>query len=164
MGNARQEKPMYKVINLIKRKPHLTHEQFRAHFERSHAPMAQKFCGHLFSDYRRHYIDQALFGGDPRVEGSGFGPREWDWDLISEWTTPDEESYNKIIEIMESSEVKHLFEEDEDRFIHRKTIVMATCTASFNTGTTLSDPKGTVFDTPTGEPTWDWAQYDEEKV
>ena len=31
---------MIKVIHLIKRKPHLTHEQFREHFERSHAAMA----------------------------------------------------------------------------------------------------------------------------
>ena len=41
---------MYKVIHLVKRKSHLTHEQFREHFERSHAAMALKFCGHLFSE------------------------------------------------------------------------------------------------------------------
>ena len=31
---------MYKVMHFIKRKPHLTHAQFRDHFERSHAAMA----------------------------------------------------------------------------------------------------------------------------
>ena len=41
---------MYKVIHLVKRKSHMTHEQFREHFERSHAAMALKFCGHLFSE------------------------------------------------------------------------------------------------------------------
>lgn len=46
---------MYKVMWLMKRKAHLTHEEFREHFERSHAPMAQKFAGHLFAEYRRNY-------------------------------------------------------------------------------------------------------------
>jgi hypothetical protein len=48
---------MYKVLHFIKRKKHLSHEQFKEHFERSHAPMALKFCGHLFSEYRRNYVN-----------------------------------------------------------------------------------------------------------
>ena len=73
---------MYKVLHFIKRKPHMTHAQFRDHFERSHAAMALKFCGHLFSEYRRNYVDLAWFGGDSRVEGSGY--REQDWEKIQE--------------------------------------------------------------------------------
>jgi len=76
---------MYKVLHFIKRKPQLTHEQFRDHFERSHAAMALKFCGHLFDGYQRNYIQTAYTGGDSRDSDSGYGPREWDWDLISEF-------------------------------------------------------------------------------
>ena len=64
---------MYKVIHLVKRKAHLSHEQFREHFERSHAAMALKYCGHLFTEYRRNYVNIVLSGGDPRQPGSGFG-------------------------------------------------------------------------------------------
>jgi hypothetical protein len=149
---------MYKVMHLVKRKPHLTHEQFREHFERSHAPMALKFCGHLFSGYRRNYINQVLGGGDPRTEGSGFGPMEWNWDLISEWILPDAESFDKICALMETPELKHLFEEDEDRFIERKQITMMPCTEVCDYGAVFH-AEGTVFDTPTGEPSWDWAKY-----
>src|SRR5579864_4051951 len=106
---------MYKVIHLVKRKSHLTHEQFREHFERSHAAMALKFCGHLFSEYRRNYVNVVLGGGDPRVEGSGFGEMEFDWDLLSEWIMPDEESFNEVQRLMvESPEMQRLFLEDED--------------------------------------------------
>ncbi len=66
---------MYKIIHLIKRKSHLTHDQFRKHFERSHAAMAIKYCGHLFSEYRRNYVDQAFGGGDSRQEGSANCPK-----------------------------------------------------------------------------------------
>ena len=145
---------MFKVIHLVKRKPHLTHEQFRDHFERSHAAMAQKFCGHLFSEYRRNYVNVVLGGGDPRVPGSGFGEMEWGWDLLSEWILPSEENFLEIQRIMESPEIKHYFQEDEDRFIDRTACVMMPCTAVCNTGTEL-DPKGTVFDTVDGVPRWD---------
>lgn len=144
---------MYKVIHLIKRKSHLTHEQFREHFERSHAAMALKFCGHLFTEYRRNYVHMVLGGGDPRQEGSGFGEMEWQWDLLSEWIMPDEATFLEIQRIMESPGIKQLFQDDEDRIIDRRHVVMMPCTAVCDTGTTF-DPRGTVFDTPTGEPSW----------
>jgi hypothetical protein len=144
---------MYKVFHFVKRKPHLTHEQFRVHFERSHAAMALKFCGPLFTAYRRNYVNKVLAGGDPRQEGSGFGEREFEWDLISEWVMPDEAAFHEITRIMESPGIKELFHADEDRFIDRQAIVMAPVSVC-DTGTAF-DPRGTVFDTPSGEPSWD---------
>jgi hypothetical protein len=78
---------------------------------------------------------------------------EFEWDLISEWVMPDEAAFHEITRIMESPGIKRLFHEDEDRFIDRKAIVMAPVEVR-DTGTVL-DPKGTVFDIPSGEPSWD---------
>ena len=144
---------MYKVLHFIKRQPHLTHEQFKAHFERSHAAMALKFCGHLFADYRRNYVDTAWFGGDSRVAGSGYAQQDWTWDLISEWILPSEEALQEIYGIMQEPDKDHLFRADEDRFIDRTATVTVVCDVH-DVGTRF-DPKGTVFDTPTGEPHWD---------
>ncbi len=127
---------MYRVIWLMKRRRDLTHEAFREHFERSHAPLALKHVGHLFADYRRMYPDEARFGGDPRREGSGFGPGEWQWDLISEWTMPDEAAFDEIMRIMAEPAIMREFEEDEDRFIDREATVMIRCTA-FDSGRPL---------------------------
>lgn len=125
---------MYRVMFFLKRKKHLTHEQFREHFERSHAPMAQKYCGHLYSTYERNYMSTVFAGGDSRKENSGYGPQDWNWDLLSVWTMPSEENFHEIIRIMESPGIKQLFEEDEDRFIDREATVMIPCTVA-NTGT-----------------------------
>lgn len=144
---------MYKVIHLIKRKSHLTHEQFREHFERSHAAMAIKYCGHLFNQYRRNYVNHVFTGGDSRQAGSGYGPREWDWDLLSEWILPNEEKLLEIYKIMESPGIKRLFLEDEDRIIDRRATVTMPCTV-FDVGTVFN-AHGTVFDTVTGEPSWE---------
>lgn len=147
------ETVMYKVFHFIKRKPHLTHAQFRDHFERSHAPLALKFCGHLFSGYQRNYFEQVYTGGDARQENSGYGLRSWDWDLISEWILPDEAALHEIYRIMRKPGIDELFHADEDRIIDRAAIVTVHCDVR-DTGTVL-DPRNTVFDTPTGEPCWD---------
>jgi hypothetical protein len=144
---------MYKVLHFIKRKNHLTHEQFKEHFERSHAAMAIKFCGHLFSEYRRNYINLAWTGGDARDPGSGYGLREWDWDLISEWILPNEEALDEIYRVMQEPDKDALFHADEDRIIDRTATVTVPCEVH-DVGVVF-DPTGTVFDTPTGEPRWD---------
>lgn len=145
---------MYKMIYFVKRKPHLTHAQFKAHFERSHAPLALKYCGHLMTSYRRNYVQTAWMGGDPREgEAGGFGERAWDWDLISEWVTPDLESFNEILRIMNQPDIGELFRADEERFMDRKATVMLPC--DFVDTGTVFNPKGTVFDTVDGEPRWD---------
>jgi hypothetical protein len=146
-------KALYKVLHFIKRKPHLTHEQFRDHFERSHAAMALKFCGQLFSEYRRNYVNVVYTGGDSRDPNSGYGAREWEWDLISEWILPSEEALNEIYRIMQTPGIDELFHADEDRFIDRTATVTVPCEVR-DVGTRF-DPRGTVFDTPSGEPHWD---------
>jgi hypothetical protein len=143
---------MYKVLHFIKRKPHMTHEQFKTHFERSHAAMALKFCGHLYSEYRRNYIETAWFGGDARDESSGYRQQDWTWDLISEWILPNAEALEEIYRIMQEPGKRELFHADEDRFIDRTETVTVTCDVK-DIGTAFN-PKGTVFDTPTGEPSW----------
>ncbi|MDE2302085.1 MAG: EthD domain-containing protein [Sphingomonadales bacterium] len=144
---------MFKVLHFIKRKPHLSHAEFRAHFERSHAAMALRFCGHLFCEYRRNYVDIVFTGGDSRDPASGYGPRAWDWDLISEWILPDEAALHEIYRIMQQPGIDELFRADEDRFIDRTATVTVPCDVA-DVGTRFN-PAGTVFDTPDGIPRWD---------
>lgn len=144
---------MYKVLHLIKRKSHLTHAQFREHFERSHAPMALKFCGHLFKEYRRNYVNIVFGGDDSRKPNNSYGPMEWDWDLLSEWIVGNEADLQEIFRIMQTPGIAQLFEDDEDRFIDRKMNVMMPCTVA-DVGTVFN-PANTVFDTVSGEPSWE---------
>lgn len=144
---------MFKVLHFIRRKPHLTHAQFRDHFEKSHAAMAIKFCGHLFTAYQRNYFDTVYTGGDSRQENSGYGEKPAGWDLISEWILPNEAALHEIYRIMQSPGIDELFHADEDRFIDRTATMTIHCEVR-DTGV-IFDPKGTVFDTPDGEPRWD---------
>ncbi len=106
---------MLKLLYFVKRKPHMTHEQFRDHFEWSHAPMALKFFGHLFVEYRRNYVAQATFS-EKSGRDQGTQP-PWQWDLISEWILPNREALGEIYRLLYAPGIAKLFRADEERFI-----------------------------------------------
>jgi hypothetical protein len=78
---------MIKVIYLLKRLPHLTHAQFREHYENSHVKMAQKYLGHLMISYERNYCTQVR-----SARSLGRKPAAFDYDVITEWILPNEEA------------------------------------------------------------------------
>ena len=159
-GAIPKEDSVYRIMFLIKRKSHMTHAQFRLHFEKSHAAMAMKYFGDRFVQYQRHYFDDVWYGGDSRYPDTGFGIKPWNWDLLSVWTLPDEQTYKEITEAMSTGEHARLFFEDEERLMDREAGVVLHCTVA-DTGVGANfDPTGTVFDTPTGEPSWDgWENW-----
>jgi hypothetical protein len=51
---------MERVFVLLKRKPGMSFEAFREHYENSHAKLGEKYFGHLFASYRRNYIPEGM--------------------------------------------------------------------------------------------------------
>lgn len=110
---------MFKVIWALKRKPGLTAEEFRRHFETSHAPLAEKHFGHLLVDYRRNYVSE--------VSGPGAGSQgAFDFDCLSEWTLADEAAYGEILAILAVPEVGRAIGEDSQKFIDNPATVLFT--------------------------------------
>src|SRR4051794_32707745 len=61
--------PMFKAIFFLKRKPGISHEQFREHYENSHVKLADKYLGHLMIDAGE--IDVRILGIERRIEDVG---------------------------------------------------------------------------------------------
>lgn len=121
---------MFKVLWLLKRKQGITHEEFREHFEREHAPLAMKHIGHLFVEYRRNYIDQTMGRSGVDEQGESiYGPIEWGWDMISEWILPDAAAFAEIQKIM-TGDVIRQFHALEEKFLDRPAQVMLRCSVA----------------------------------
>src|SRR5579862_3691840 len=107
---------MFKVIWLLRRKEGISHEQFKEHYERSHVVMAQKYISHLMLEYKRNYKTETWGGGVPTEastgNGGGFGPIDWDYDCITEWTMPNEEAFNEINRIFADPVIGQEFHAD----------------------------------------------------
>jgi hypothetical protein len=123
---------MIKAIFFLKRKAGLSHEQFRTHYENSHARLGQKYFGHLLISYTRNYVGQVR-----RSRSHGLAEAEWDYDCITEWTLPSQEALEEVYRILADPDIGQVFHEDEDRFLDRDALYSVTCREDdvVNTGT-----------------------------
>ena len=114
-----------KIMWLLKRKPGLTAEQFREHYERSHVPMAQKHIGHLLLEYRRNYKVETA--GGPYFENGGFAAFDWDYDVITEFVLKSNADVSEMFRVFSDPLVGQEFYEDELNFMDRDRTIMYRC-------------------------------------
>jgi len=118
----------FKVLWMLKRKKGITLEQFRDHYEKSHAILGQKYLGHCMIDYKRSYKAGTWGGGVPTEPGGAtFGPKEWEYDCITEWTMPNEEAFNEIMRIFADPVIGKIFHDDEENFLDRGSVLLFKC-------------------------------------
>ena len=95
-----------KVIVLIKKKPELTAEQFRRHYENIHAPLIDRLLPY-YATYRRNYVDGPARGG----------PGEFNWDVFTELEFATASDYEAWQAALEQPEVLEQIRADEANFL-----------------------------------------------
>ena len=118
---------MFKVMWLLRRKPGISHGQFKEHYERSHVVMAQKYIGHLLIEYKRNYKTETWGGGVPTDTGGGFGPIDWAYDCVTEWVMKDESALDEINAIFAHPVIGKEFHDDEANFLDRDSVLLIKC-------------------------------------
>lgn len=120
---------MFKIFWLLKRKPGITHEQFRHHYETSHAVLGQKYFGHLILSYKRNY-DAAKRVGQ---ESAFMASRQSDYDCVTEWVMPSEAAFEECMALMADPAIGQLFLEDETHFLDSAATRLVRCD-TYDTG------------------------------
>jgi len=110
------------VVLCLTRRPDITHEEFRAYYENSHAPLAMKHMGHLVQDYMRYYPQCRL----PTIEeaASGITQAKRTYDAITVLTFASNEDREEFFRIAMAPGVGELFAEDEAKFMDRPKLVI----------------------------------------
>jgi hypothetical protein len=104
-----------KLMALAWRKPGMSLEAFREHYETRHAPLALSLIPQMQS-YVRNYVRHDLGHSIEGFEGSGSGA---DFDVITEITYASRADYEASLKNLDDPEVRRLIAEDEERFIDR---------------------------------------------
>jgi hypothetical protein len=115
-----------KLIFLFKRKPGLTHEQFREHYETSHVPLVHKYLNHLFVDYRRNYVTDVR-GHDGQTDRGAPSEQDIGFDAITELWFENEAAIEEMNRITADEAIGRLFYEDELKFFDRAACRIVTC-------------------------------------
>ena len=120
-----------KFMVLLKRKPGMSREAFRDHYENNHVPLANPMIGHLLVEFSRHYPgDMADFAADDwlgeggRMAGGDIGCA---YDAISIYRFRDEAAMAEMAEILKKPEIARALTEDENRFLDRAACRMGLC-------------------------------------
>ena len=98
---------MKKLILFVKRKPGLTHEQFRAHYESTHAPLAKsRLAPQWLVRYERNFLTP------------GTGQPEPPYDCVTEFWFADQAALDASVTWTRSEEGQVLAR-DEENFMDR---------------------------------------------
>ena len=119
---------MYKVAWLLRRKPGISFEQFRDHYENSHAVLGQKYFGHLITSYTRNYNlrpDPAAASDDP-IDAI-MASKQWDHDCITEWEMRDEQALREVFRLLLDPDIGSIFYADEEHFLDRASVRLVIC-------------------------------------
>ena len=97
---------MIKVVVLIKKRPDITTEQFRHHYEHVHAPLVDRLLPY-YATYRRNYV-----GAPVRGHQAEFG-----WDVITELEFATASDYEAWQAALLRPEVVDQIRADEANFL-----------------------------------------------
>jgi uncharacterized protein (TIGR02118 family) len=101
-----------KVVMLFKRKPGITLEQFREHYEKSHAPLAARLLPY-FKSYTRNFVRH-----DMSYKSSTLGGQV-NFDVVTELTFESKEDYDRMTKALTDPAVYDLIVKDEEQFMDR---------------------------------------------
>ena len=106
------------VFVLLKRKPGMTFDDFRNHYESSHAKLGEKYFGHLFKSYRRNYIPEGKRFSDGEIIENAY-------DCLTELVFREPGGYQELRRIAASPEIQSVLKADEELFLDRTSCVNA---------------------------------------
>ncbi|MFC1825459.1 EthD domain-containing protein [Thermodesulfobacteriota bacterium] len=116
---------MITLILLMKRKRGMSKEQFRHHYETSHVALAKKYLGHLFFDYRRHYVKTTSGLADDGVTMAK--KMDGAYDAITNIVFRDKDALDEFMRICSLPDVNSILSADEERFLDRPAMLVSIC-------------------------------------
>ena len=114
---------MFKVLHFIKRKPHMTHEQFKEHFERSGDPgkpfNTLVLRGSATADYRKiHLYDSFGYRESDRLTGGASHGAKFELEVVSTGVSFETTIHLRNFEIWQLGLLFIVLQDLRDELIH----------------------------------------------
>ncbi|KAF2007137.1 hypothetical protein P154DRAFT_517545 [Amniculicola lignicola CBS 123094] len=130
----------YTIILFVTRKPTITPDEFKDHWENKHIPLLQSITGSLFPIHVRQYlirIDRKGFGGPANRNHPLLLLRgtvdDFDYDAIAHLTFESEKAFHQFYHVIYETTAQAQLAADEKRFLDTekmKTVVVGNTAVS----------------------------------
>ncbi len=115
----------YTILLFVTRRPDLSPEEFRQHYENVHIPLAQRLCaGHWPSQFTRQYLARITrrgFGGPANPDRPPLllrgDAQVIDYDVVSEMTFETEHAFQAFYKRVYEKDVAAKLAADETKFL-----------------------------------------------
>lgn len=118
---------MIKAIFLIRRKPGLSVEQFRAHYENQHVDIALKYIRPYLKGYFRNYPDNSSSYFDTVENNEGGIAPEFNYDCVTEMWFENEERLQSMFDRLSEPDARAKIGADEELFLDPQSVVFLKC-------------------------------------
>lgn len=108
---------MAKMIAILSRKPGMSFEDFRHHYETSHVPLVKRLMGADLTDYVRNYRNAE---GNPFPVGPGA-----EFDCMTEFHFADQAAFERAVGAIEHPDNAPLVRADEAKFLDTSRVLIA---------------------------------------
>jgi uncharacterized protein (TIGR02118 family) len=107
-----------KMMFVIRRKPGISHSEFREYYEANHVPLCTSLLPPV-EFYRRNYvIDGTTFGT------IGFETGSFPYDVLTELGFADRKAYEDFLEVAGRPEISARIAADEEQFMDRASVAL----------------------------------------
>lgn len=124
----------YSIVVFLWRKPGLTPEEFRHHYETKHIPLILSLVGSAFpKSHTRFYLPRqpsTTDGAD--TSNANYTPTiflgstdDFDYDAFASVVFADEAAFNVFVTRLRDPDIAKVVEDDEDKFLWRQKMVVA---------------------------------------
>ena len=107
---------LIKMVALLSRKPGLTDEALRTHYEEVHVPLILSLVGPHLAAYRRNFVDHSTASGGANMAR---GELQLDFDIITETVYADQSDFDNAMAVFRDPGNARRVREDEENFLDR---------------------------------------------
>ncbi|WP_327249254.1 EthD domain-containing protein [Streptomyces sp. NBC_01320] len=104
------------MVAVLSRKPGISVEEFRSHYEQVHVPLILSLVGPHLADYRRSYVDHSTASGGVNA---GPGEEQLGFDVITETWYAEQAAFDQAMEVFRHPEHAERVRADELSFLDR---------------------------------------------
>ncbi|WP_327241833.1 EthD domain-containing protein [Streptomyces sp. NBC_01320] len=113
------------LVLLLKRKPGISMEEFRQHYDNVHAKMAEKCFDHVYDRYSRNFIT-----ADPDLWATGEEVNEAPYDAVTVISFLSMEGLEEMQRLVQEPEQFKAFLDDENSFLDQSSRISFLCEES----------------------------------
>ncbi|HKT72182.1 MAG TPA: EthD domain-containing protein [Steroidobacteraceae bacterium] len=118
---------MQRLMVLLKRKPGMTQEAFRRHYEDVHAALGTQFFGGLMVAFRRYYPTELKPFPSDWGSLASTAPDPGAFDAITVYSFRDEAARREYLRRMNDPAIASVLMRDEERFLDRAACRVGFC-------------------------------------